>query len=492
MGNIRIIQEKKARESIADGTNLVGNLVRKTMGKNGRNIAIDTDKYSVPLFTNDGVTVARSIRGRTHIESVGVKAAQVAANRTEDEAGDATSTTLLLLQEFTNAGVKRIARHQEPIELRAEIESSVETVIANLKGLATPANTEKTLCDAATISSRDPKIGALVANAVFRAKEDGIVTLEDNLGGDTDIQEQSGLRLLTGWAAKQFINNPAQQQVIVSNPNILVTNMDLTSVEQFQTIVGKILVVLAQSIGAEFMMWSHLNWKRDDSPLKILPIQFNTAADIAEGMLRDVAAVADCMMIDTLLNQGLEQLDQEGVFGRVKRVIQEKKLTIIEPSNQVAVDRRVKELKQEWKGAHDYQAENIQERIARLKSACFTVRVGGSTINELRERKTRVRDALNTARAAYEGGVVIGGGLALAIASKDIPSKLVYDVCQQPLKQLAKNSNMSVKNWWYTVQGETNIIDATKAVIQAITNSSAQAIQLLLTEGSIIDPEVND
>ena len=346
-------------------------------------------------------------------------------------------------------------------------------------------------------------MSSLVTYEEFKAhKEDGMITLEDNLGGETEVEELSGLQLRTGWIAKQFINEKPTQQVVVKNPRVMVTNLSLTTADELNIIADaannqgiKVLVVLCQDIGHEFMLWAHLNWQNPNSPMKILPIRFNTAADLADGMLRDVAAVTGARMIDSFMGGTIGDLhNYEDAFGICKKIAQDKSYTTVLPNRDDLVKEHIKELKAEYIQAKDYQAENIKERIARLRSGCFTIRVGGSTETELKERRTRVQDALNTARSAYEHGVVKGGGLTLSTAAQIclLEDDVVALACYEPIAQLCRNNIKTPGQWLKLVETDNTIIDSAKAVIEALSNAATQAIQFLLCDAVIVDPKVNE
>lgn len=491
-----ILTGSDARDKLVNGVNYVADIVKQTLGVKGRNVALDTDKYRNPLLTNDGVSIARQIICADDVENVGAKLIKEAAAKTEDNAGDGTTTTMILMQALVNAGADQIAAGADPLQIRTEIEESSAKVIKYIKAQATPAKNKDTLTHTATISCRDPKIGALVADAVYRAKDDGMITLEDNLSGPTEIIELQGLQLRAGYVAKQFITNYSLNQIVLTNPAFMVTNMNLNNVEEFAMIGEKaieaghkILVVLAQEIGHEFMLWCYANWNRQDVPLRILPMRFNQAADIADGWARDVAAVTGAKFIDTFIGESLQQVDVE-CFGRAKKFIQNKTFTTVLPGDKKLINQRIKELKVEHTQAENFQAENILERIARLKQACFTIRVGGSTETELKERKTRIQDALNSARAAYQDGVVKGGGMTLMDAS-DNHGDMFKSALEAPFGQLAVNSNLTWDEWVDVVEKDNTILDPAKVVIECIKNASIQAVQLLLCESVIIDPEVN-
>lgn len=493
----KILTGHEARTTLAKGVDQVADIVKKTLGVKGRNVALDTDKWRLPLLTNDGVTIARQIIPDDDFENLGAKLVKEAAHKTEDNAGDGTTTTIMLMQALVNLGLISIEAGEDPLKLRAELEKASKKVIDYVKDQAQEAKEIEPLTWAATISCRDPKLGSLIAEVVHSAKEDGMISLEDNLGGETEVESLEGLQLRVGYMAKQFINNKALNQVVITNPYFLVTNMNLTSVEEF-SLIGeqaiavsvKVLIILAQDIGNEFMLWCYANWSNPESPLKILPIRFNQAADIADGWARDVASITGAKFIDTFIGEGMAQVDVE-CFGRAKKLVQNAKYTTILPNQKRYVEQRIKELKADQLDTQDYQAENIRERIARLRQACFTIRVGGSTETEIKERKTRVQDALNSARAAYEYGVIKGGGLTLYKASRQTDSHIFQEACKLPAKQLAENSGVELTDWLRLVDSNKTILDAAKVVVECVQNATTQAVQLLLCESAIIDPEVN-
>lgn len=490
-----------AREKLIEGINFSADNVAHTMGNKGRNTAMDTQKFKLPLLTNDGISILRELKQlEDPFVELGVKLARQAASKTEDNAGDGTTTTTILLQAFVNEMAKSDV---DILTLRPQIEQSVNKVVRYLTDHAEKAKSVDMLAKAATISCRDPEIGQLIAKAVAKAGDDGMIALEDNLGGDTHVEMVEGLQLRTGYIVPNFINTPALRQVIVKNAGVIVGNMSLQSVHDFNYVAEQtlaqgyqVLVIFAQEFGAEFMQWAYLNWLRQDSPLKILPVRFNTMADIADGILRDIAAVAGAKYIDTMVGDSLQLIDKahENVaFGTLKKVVQTKTSTTILPSNKVYIEQRIKELKYQLNDLQDYQAENVKERIARLKSACFNIAVGGVTETELLERKTRMQDALNTARAAYKMGVVKGGGYALydCIHLVDGIDEITEKVLLAPVEQLAFNNHRSVDGWTDHVARDDAVWDSAIAVTEALINSAAQAVQVMLVDNAIVDPEVN-
>jgi len=444
------------------------------------------------------------------------------AERTNDNAGDGTTTSMLLMQAIVDQGMKAISAGADGIELRKGITAAVELVVASLRAEKVDATTLEMLASTATISCRDSQLGYMIAEIVQQAGKDGIVTIEDRAEPDTIYEQLEGLKLTGGFLNEFFVNLPERQQTVFRDVPILVTPKVLTLADEMSHIMETVAkmgkkeaIVIASGIEGDALTTSVHNWLK--KTIFVLPIRVLTYG-AGEGKLKDVAAITGATYLDEN-EKAITDVTADD-FGRAARTVTDRHDTVIISDDDKLKKERIKDLKAALSTANEFESESLNERIAKLNNAMFTIKVGGKTESDRNELKTRVDHAIKAAKAAQEDGVVAGGGSALyrAVQAQDKPDttedigigmNIVYKACIKPLEQMAENSGyrldktdlkliLDKKKAIDFSSGQVvnafreGIIDPLKVVQQCIENSSAQAGLFLTIDGSVVDvvPEV--
>lgn len=517
-----ILLGSDVRRGMKSGIDKVADAVRVTLGVRGKNIIIDSYQANgKPLITNDGVTVARSIEPTDPIERLGAKLIKEVAERTNDNAGDGTSTATILMQSVVHEGMKAIEAGADGILMRRGIEAAATDIAKSVKAESVKADTLDKLTATATISCRNPELGAMVATIVQKAGAEGIITLEDNIDPETVYEQQEGLKLTGGLLHDLFINIRETHQAKLNNVPILVTTQTISIAQEMGKIMDCVIsmgykdaVILANGIEGDALSTSAVNWQKDI--VHILPIRVISYGDLGEGMLKDVASITGAAFIDQSSGINFMDITPEH-FGIVKSVVVDKHNTIVISDDEKAKEDRIIDLKAALKSEdREYDKENIKERIAKLQSTMFTIKVGGTTETVRNELRTRVEDAVNATRAALAHGVTAGGGSALYRAASNlqldgmalddflIGYRAVIKACTRPILQMADNSGIRLGQHELdsilpthavidfttgkTVDGfEAGIIDPVKVVLEALANSTSEAALFLTSEGAITD-----
>lgn len=515
-----VLSDQEARMSLKEGLDLVSDTVKKTMGVRGKNVVLDTNPHGRPLITNDGVTISRNIRFKNKRRELGRKLINEAAEKTNDNAGDGTTTTMLLMQAMVENGMKAIASGADGIELRKGINEALKKVLKYLETEKVGSTDEETLAAVATISCRNPEIGKLVAKVVKQSGVDGMVTLEDRFESDTVYEQHEGIKLTGGYLHEMFINLPERQQTSFTDVPILVTDKTISLIPEMIKIMEvvanmgkKEAVVIANGIDGHALLTAMANWQNKN--IHILPVRVISYGDLGQGMLKDVAAITGAVYLDEHEKNIIDITAED--FGRAARVVTDKHNTTVISDNETYKKERIQELQAAMEDASEFEQENLKRRIAKLNSAMFTIKVGGVTESERDELKTRVDDAIKAAKAALESGVVAGGGTALYRASlsvkkpdvtKDsgIGESIVYKACIRPIEQMALNSGYRLdRSDLKDIQDKElaidfsdgkvvdafsrGIIDPLKVVTECISNAASQAGLFLTIDAAVIDEE---
>jgi len=531
MSQKEALQGADARSEIKAGIDLVANVVKTTLGPRGRNIVLDTDPYRPPLNTNDGVTIAREIHApsnKPHRET-GVKTAKAAANKTNDVAGDGTTTVTLLLQAMTTHGLQQINNGADPVLLRRGIEKAAEAVVEALKDEIVETKDLEALINVATISCGDPQVGKLVAEAVHKVGSNGVVTIEDGEGEETTSRIAEGIELRGGIQLPVFITNAARQEADVTDVPIFVTDHDFTNgleiVRLMETIAGmghKAGVLIANSVTGEAMASCAIN--KAQGKFTLIPIKVQALGEQGQAVLRDMAEATGAKFYardegNRLPNNPQDPNDTYNPdhFGHAERVIASRDRTSIMGGAGETED-RIEELKaQKANSKQAYEKNLIDERIARLQSGVGVIRVGGVSEAEREERKLRVEDAINASKAALADGVIAGGGAALYRAATKVQKDKHVDLttedgnglmavvkaCFEPIKQMAINSGIELDKAdlqkvldnkkltidFYTGEVvdafEKGIIDPSLVTVSAVKNAASEAALFVITEGVV-------
>ena len=518
-----------ARQSIKAGIDLVANVVKTTLGPRGRNIVLDTNPYSNPLNTNDGVTIARELHSQDPYEEVGVKIVKAVASKTNDVAGDGTTTASVLLQAMTTHGLQQVNNGADPVLLRRGIEKAAEAVLKALQEEIVETKDLEALINVATISCGDPTIGKIVAETVHTVGTGGVVTIEDSEVEETTARVAEGIELRGGIQLPAFINNPARQEADLSDVPIFVTDHDFTNGLEVIKIMEacaneghKSAVLVANSVQGEAMASCVVNMAQ--GKFTLIPIRIMALGEQGQGVLRDMAAATGGKFFARDEGNKLPQTMNDSFdfdnFGHAERVIASKDRTTILGGAGDA-DARIEELEAQEKNlTKAYEKNMIKERIAKLRSGVGVIRVGGVTEAEREERKLRVEDAINASKAALSDGIIAGGGAALYRAARSVEAMdrkatqeeqsgiiAVVKACYEPIKQMALNSGLELdkadlervaKDKKLTIDFNTGevveaqkagIIDPSLVTISAVKNAASEAALFVITEGAVTATE---
>lgn len=515
-----------ARTKIKAGIDLVANSVKKTLGPRGRNFVLDTDPYRNPLNTNDGVTIAREIHSKNEFEEIGVRIVKAVANKTNDVAGDGTTTASVLLQAMTTHGLQQINNGADPVLLRRGIEKAADAVVKALEDEIVETKDLDALINVATISCGDEVIGKIVAEAVHKVGADGVVTIEDAEEEETSSRISEGIELRGGIQLPAFITNPARQEADISNVPIFVTDHDLTNGLEVVKIMEacaaegfKQAAVIANSVSGEAMASAVIN--KAQGKFTLIPIKVMALGEQGQGVLRDMAAATggrffardEGNKLPATMNDNFNFDD----FGMADRVIASKDRTTI-LGGEGDKDARIAELEAQHANlTKAYEKNMMKERIAKLRSGVGVIRVGAVTESEREERKLRVEDAINAAKAALSNGVIAGGGAALYRAAQKVHHDKKIDLstedgnglmavikaCYEPIKIMAQNSGLELDkadlkrveedkkltinfyNGEVVDAFEAGIIDPSLVTVSAVRNAASEAALFVITEGAV-------
>lgn len=520
-----IMSGDEARKQVKAGIDEAADAVRVTLGVRGRNAILDTNPYQNPTNTNDGVTILRSLNFKDPFERVGLKIVKEAAGKTNDVAGDGTTTVSVLLQAIVNEGTKAIATGADAVSVRKGIEKAAKAIVESIKKEAQKADDLETLISTATISCGDSELGRMVAECVQKAGADGMVTLEDNAEVETVAEGLEGLRLRGSFTIPHFINVPELQQAAYNNVLVFVTNQSVTLADEVIRIIEaahmkgkKEVVIIANSIESDALLTAAKNTL--EKRFAVLPIRVLAYGDMGEGMLRDVAAITGATFYDGAASMKIMEMTGDDL-GFATKIVADKHYTTVITEDEEAKQNRIKELKAQIKSTdRNFEQESLVERIAKLNSAMFTIKVGGLTDTERNERKLRIEDAINATRAALTDGVIAGGGSALYRAAAGLTWEnsvevhsdesfgynAVLKACLVPIEQMATNSGIRLdrsdlkaldnkkKAIDFTTGQivnafEQGIVDPVNVVTAAIENAASGAGLFLITEKVVVNEE---
>lgn len=518
-----------ARQSIKAGIDLVANVVKTTLGPRGRNIVLDTDPYRNPLNTNDGVTIAREIHSQNEYEEVGVKIVKAVANKTNDVAGDGTTTASLLLQSMVTHGLQQVNNGADPVMLRRGIEKAADAVVKALQDEIVETKDLESLINVATISCGNEEIGKIVAETVHKVGTGGVVTIEDSEGEETTSRVAEGIELRGGIQLPAFITNPARQEADIKDVPIFVTDHDFTNGLEIVRLMEvcanegyKQAALIANNVSGEAMASCVIN--KAQGKFTLIPIKVMALGEQGQAVLRDMAAATGGKFYARDEGNRLPANPNDpndgynfDDFGFADRVIASRDRTTI-LGGTGDVEERIKELEAQDKNlTKAYEKNLMKERIAKLRSGVGVIKVGGVTEAERDERKLRVEDAINASKAALSNGVIAGGGAALYRAANAVQKKKLVDLstedgngimavvkaCYEPIKQMALNSGLELDKAdlervandkeltidFYTGNvvnaREAGIIDPSLVTISAVKNAASEAALFVITEGAV-------
>lgn len=514
----------EARQKLLIGVDKLAKAVVTTLGPKGRNVAIDK-KWGAPVVLHDGVSVAKEIELEDKLENMGAQLVKEAASKTNDVAGDGTTTATLLAQQIVQAGMKNITAGANPMQMKKGIDKAVSAVVEELKKIKKDIK-EDEWQSVATVSAQNELIGEKIAQALTQVGKDGVIEVEEGRGLEMEIEHKEGMAFDKGYASPYFVTDPAKMESSIENPYILITDQKISSVSDFLPFlenivkVSKNLVIIADDIEGEALATLVVNKMR--GAFNILAVKAPAFGDRRKEMLEDIAILTGGSVISEDTGRKLDSVTVEDL-GQADRVWSDKENTSIVggKGNKKDIESRIDQIKVEINSTtSDFDKEKLQERLAKLAGGVAVISVGAATEVELNELKERVKDAVGATKAAIEEGVVAGGGVALLRASKvlanlkgqntdeEIGIKIIKESLSQPLRWLAKNSGADEGwvarkveeskevNFGFNAATlkfenllEAGIIDPVKVTRSALQNAASVASMILTTEALVTDIE---
>jgi len=522
----QIIFDEKARAALKKGVDKLAAAVKVTLGPKGRNVVIDKS-FGAPQITKDGVTVAKEIELEDKFENIGAEMVKEVASKTNDVAGDGTTTATVLAQAMISEGLKLVSSGTSPIEIRFGIEEKVAEIVKNLKEMSKPISSKEEIAQVASISANDKEIGEKIAEAMDKVGNDGVVTVEEGQSFGVEVEVVEGMQFDKGYISPYMITDADSMKSELSDPYILITDKKISSVQEVLPLLEKIaqsgkkdLVIIAEDIDGEALATFVVNKLR--GTFNVLGVKAPGFGDRRKAMLEDIAMLTAGRVISEEVGLKLENTDLDDL-GQARKVVATKEnTTIVEgKGDESQINARVEQIKKEINMSDsDFDKEKLQERLAKLSGGVAVIKVGAATETEMKEKKDRIEDALNATRAAVEEGVVPGGGLALATAGNAFEeltnkkedkagAKIVDTAILEPIKQIADNAGKDGSLILYNIirenrQGNKNIgynaaqdkfenlldagiVDPTKVVRSALEHASSAAVMFLTTEAVITD-----
>ena len=531
----QLIFSEDARRDLKTGVDALANAVKVTLGPKGRNVALDK-KWGAPTITHDGVTVAKEIELEEPFQNMGAQLLKEAATKTNDVAGDGTTTATVLAQMIVNEGLKNVAAGANPMLIKNGIARASEAIVDALREMATEIDTKEEIANVAAISANDKEIGKLIAEVMEKVGKDGVITVEESKGLAFETEYVEGMQFDRGYISPYFVTDPERMEAVMDEPLILIHDKKISSAQDIIPLLEKMvqsgrknLVILSEDVDGEALATLVLNKLR--GVFNVLAIKAPGFGDRRKAMLQDIAVLTGGQVITEEMGRKLETT-QLTDLGRAVKVISTKEDTTIvgieDDAISDAILGRINQIKAETEAStSDYDKEKLQERLAKLSGGVAIIRVGAGTEVELKEKKHRVEDALSATRAAVEEGIVPGGGVALInavpaladikmeFADEQTGVTIVRRALEEPMRQLAVNAGMDgaviVDNARRAQkeQGDTNvgfdvlrevyvnmvtqgIIDPVKVTRSAVENASSIGAMILTTEALISDiPEEN-
>ena len=514
----------EARKALETGVNVLADTVKITLGPKGRNVVLDK-KFGAPLITNDGVTIAKEIELNDPFENMGAQLVKEVSTKTNDVAGDGTTTAVVLAQAIVREGLKNLAAGANPIILKKGIEKAVDTTVEHVKGISKSVQSQKAIEQVASISAGDKEIGSLIAKAMEIVGKDGVITVEEGKSMHTELNTVEGMQFDRGYASAYMVTNPDKMEAVLDNPYILITDKKISSLQEILPVIeplaqqGARLLIIAEDVEGDALAALIVN--------KLKGV-FNSVAVKAPGfgdrrkeMLQDIAVLTGGQVISSDLGVEFKDVTTD-MLGRAATVkVDKENTTIINGAGDAeAIKARVASIKaQIAETKSDYDREKLQERLAKLAGGVAVISVGAATEVEMKEKKLRIDDALAATRAAVEEGYVPGGGSALLsaipavkklVATLDGDEKtgacIILKALEEPIRQIAKNAGLDgsvivdkvisskkanygydALNNKYCDMVESGIIDPTKVTRSVLQNAASVAATLLTTESLVTD-----
>ena len=514
--------DEEARRALERGMNTLADAVRVTLGPKGRNVVLEK-KWGAPTITNDGVSIAKEIELEDPYEKIGAELVKEVAKKTDDVAGDGTTTATVLAQALVREGLRNVAAGTNPMALKRGIEQAVEAISSQLLEMSKEVETKEQIAATASISAADPQIGEIIAEAMDKVGKEGVITVEESQTFGLELELTEGMRFDKGYISPYFVTDPERMEAVLEDPYILIANSKISAVKDLLPILekvmqaGKPLAIIAEDLEGEALATIVVNKIR--GTFKSVAVKAPGFGDRRKAMLQDIAILTGGQVISEEVGLKLESTGIE-LLGRARKVVVTKdETTIVEGAgdpDQIAG--RVNQIRAEIENSDsDYDREKLQERLAKLAGGVAVIKAGAATEVELKERKHRIEDAVRNAKAAVEEGIVAGGGVALLQASQAAFEKLELEgeeavganivrvAVEAPLKQIAVNAGLeggvvaekvrhlepgfglNAATGEYVNLIEAGIIDPAKVTRSALLNAASIAALFLTTEAVVAD-----
>ncbi len=521
----QLLYGEEARKALQAGIDKLSNTVKITLGPKGRNVVLDK-KYGAPLITNDGVTIAKEIELEDPFENMGAQLVKEVATKTNDIAGDGTTTATLLAQAFVSEGMKNVAAGANPMIIKRGIQKAVDTAVSELKKIAHPVTGSSDIARIATVSSADETVGKLIAEAMEKVTSDGVITVEESKTAETSCDVVEGMQFDRGYISPYMVTDTDKMEAVVDDAYILITDKKISNIQEILPLLekilqaGKKLIIIAEDVEGEALATILVNKLR--GTFTCICVKAPGFGDRRKEMLQDIAILTGGQVITSDL--GLELKDATvDMLGRAKQVKVTKEYTTIVDGagDNTAIKERISQIKNQIEETtSDFDREKLHERLAKLSGGVAVIRVGAATEVEMKEKKLRIEDALAATKAAVEEGYVAGGGIALlnvipavkalldtaANADEATGIKIVLKAIEAPIRQIAANAGLegsviidaivrSGKTGYgfnfateeYVDMFEAGILDPTKVTRSALQNASSVAAMVLTTESLVTD-----
>ena len=508
-----------ARSAMVRGVDILADTVKVTLGPKGRNVVLEKS-FGSPLITNDGVTIAKEIELEDHFENMGAKLVSEVASKTNDIAGDGTTTATVLTQAIVREGIKNVTAGANPIGIRRGIETAVAAAVETLKNNAIPVSNKEAIAQVAAVSSRSEKVGEYISEAMEKVGKDGVITIEESRGMETELEVVEGMQFDRGYLSQYMVTDSEKMVADLENPYILITDKKISNIQEILPLLESILqsnrplLIIADDVDGEALPTLVLNKIR--GTFNVVAVKAPGFGDRRKAMLEDIAILTGGTVITEDLGLELKDATIEAL-GQAARVTVDKDSTIIVEGagNPEAISHRVAVIKSQIETTtSEFDREKLQERLAKLSGGVAVIKVGAATETELKEMKLRIEDALNATRAAVEEGIVAGGGTALvnvipAVADLELTGdeatgrNIVLRALEEPVRQIAHNAgfegsividrlkNAEVGTGFNAATGEwvnmidQGIIDPVKVSRSALQNAASVASLILTTEAVV-------
>jgi len=512
-----------ARKSLLEGVNKLADTVKVTLGPKGRNVVLDKS-FGSPLITNDGVTIAKEIELEDKFENMGARLVKEVSTKTNDVAGDGTTTATVLAQSMIKEGVKNVAAGSDPMAIKRGIDKAVNVAIEGLREISSEVNGKEDIARVASISANNEEVGKLIADAMEKVSKDGVITIEESKTSNTELNVVEGMQFDKGYVSPYMVTDTEKMEAIVDNPYILITDKKISNIQEILPLLESLmqqsgkLVIICDDIEGEALSTLVLNKLR--GVLNVVAVKAPGFGDKRKAMLEDISILTGGEVITSDLGLELKDTTVEQL-GRAKQVKVQKENTIIVDGagDKTQIENRVNQIKtQITETQSEYDKEQLQERLAKIAGGVAVIGVGAATEVEMKDKKLRIEDALSATKAAVEEGIVAGGGTALMNVipkveklvstlenAEKIGAQIVLQALEEPVKQIARNSGLEpaviadkvkqspvgvgfdASTEQYVDMKKTGIVDPTKVTRSALQNAASIASMVLTTESLVAD-----